>query len=358
MSEKDGILDVSFKHEKMTSLPHQIINNRTLMEAYAMAIISKLRIAVLDSNCRIIWVNERFCGLTKYHQDELVGQRIQDLKLICDDMEKVNAALASLSNGLKWSGEVKSQAKDGLTFWVKTDILPIFGNNDELESYLVFCSDITAMKAALKEKDDVLERLTLGEARYRALVENQSDLVSLCDANGVRIYVNASYCKFVGKHYDELKGTNIKNYPMPGVPDDVTQKAFQLTPAQPEISGVLPLKDAGGRSFWISLRIKGIFDGDGNLYEILTIGRDVTSLKKAELEKSNYIKDLERIAHMTSHNVRGPIATMLGFLELMRMNAIESEQWHDVLNNLKKCINDLDFYTRELGSFIYQRQAS
>lgn len=61
---------------------------------------------------------------------------------------------------------------------------------------------------------------------------------------------------------------------------------------------------------------------------------------------------------MTSHNVRGPIATMLGFLELMRMNAIESEQWNSVLRDLIRCINDLDHYTRELGNFIYQRQSS
>jgi signal transduction histidine kinase len=104
--------------------------------------------------------------------------------------------------------------------------------------------------------------------------------------------------------------------------------------------------------------VKGIFDSSGNLYEILTIGRDVTNLKNAELEKSNYIKDLERIAHMTSHNVRGPIASMLGFIELLRMNAIESDQWNNVLHDLKKCIKDLDVYTQELGSFIYQRQSS
>jgi hypothetical protein len=60
---------------------------------------------------------------------------------------------------------------------------------------------------------------------------------------------------------------------------------------------------------------------------------------------------------MTSHNVRGPIATMLGLVELLRMNAIHTEQWGEVVNSFKKCIIDLDGYTRQMGAFIYERQS-
>lgn len=201
-----------------------------------------------------------------------------------------------------------------------------------------------------------LIKIRQGEARYRALVENQPDFISLCKADGTRIFVNESYCRFFGKTFHELIGTNIKDFPFKGMPRDFVLSSA-LTTEQPEFSGIFQLENAEGQELWISLRLKGIFDADGVLEEFLTIGRDVTDLKDAELQKANYIRDLEHIAFMTSHNVRGPISTMLGLVELMRLNAIHTEQWGQVVDNFRKCIVDLDTYTREMGAFIYKRQS-
>jgi PAS domain S-box-containing protein len=336
----------------------KILNNKDLLGPYINAIVSNVRIAVLDTRFNIVWVNERFCNLVKYSEEELIGKPIDELNMECRNPNFFDALFPALSQGTKWSGEIKSRAKNGSDFWVKTNILPIKNDNNEIESYLVLNSNITATKNALEEKNVAMENLVRSEDRYRVLVENQSDFISLCKADGTRIYVNNSYCKFFGKSVDELIGTNIREVPFVGVPRKFTLESFLLTPDDPEASGIFELKNFHQEKFWISLRVKGIFDANGSLYEILTIGRDVTSLKNAELQKTNYIEDLERIAFMTSHNVRGPIATTLGLIELLRMNAIHTEQWSQVLDRFKKCIVDMDVYTREMSEFIYQRQSS
>ncbi len=94
------------------------------------------------------------------------------------------------------------------------------------------------------------------------------------------------------------------------------------------------------------LCVRGIFNNQGKLFEILTTGRDVTVLKKAEIRLNKYIDDLERIAFISSHKGRAPIATMLGLLELLRMDAIQTDQWSNVFTSFEKCVSDLELYSK------------
>jgi PAS domain S-box-containing protein len=327
-------------------------------KCYTHAILANIRLAVLSSKCTITWVNDKFCRLVNYEQHELIGKPIYETNLVCMDSDEFRAIHGLISSGQAWSGEIKSRTRLGGLVWFKTNILPIIKRSGEVGSYLILSSDITATKAALEAKNEIMETLTRSEARYRALVENQPDLMSLCNAEGVRIFVNEKYCHFAGKTQHELIGTSIKDFPIRGLPIDLINRVFEvITFDNPEISGVYELENSKGEKVWMSLCVRGIFDNQGKLFEILTTGRDVTDLKKAEITLSKYIEDLERIAFMTSHKVRAPIATMLGLLELLRIGAIHGDQWSDVFTSFEKCVGDLDLYTKELGSFINQRQS-
>ena len=327
-------------------------------KSYTDAIVSNIRLAVLDTNCVITWVNDKFCKLIKFEEHELVGKSIEELRFVCLHVDHFLAIRTIISSGKAWSGEIKSRTKTGSTLWVKTNILPIMDKEGNVSSYLILSANITATKAALEEKDEVMKTLTRSEARYRALVENQPDLMSLCDANGIRLFVNEKYCEFMGKQQRDLIGTNIVELPFEGLSLETIQKIFQMTPQNNEVSGVFQLENSKGEKVWVSLCVRGIFDAQGKLFEILTIGRDVTDLKTAEIRLSKYVEDLERIAFITSHKVRSPIATMLGLVELLRMNAIHSDQWATVFSSFDKCIHDLDIYSKELGTFVNQRQSA
>lgn len=329
----------------------------TFFKNYTDAIVSNIRLAVLDTNCTITWVNERFCEVTCYEPNELIGKPLGETKLVCLKAEEFKTIHAHISAGHAWSGEIKTRTKKGSKIWLKTNILPILKKEGGIGSFLIVSSDITPMKNALEEKKAVMEVLTKSEARYRALIENQPDLMSLCDRNGTRIFVNEKYCEFMGKSENELLGTNIKDLPLGGVSLHIVDQVLQMTPENKEISGVLELTNASGEKVWMSLSVRGIFNKEGELFELMTTGRDVTVLKNAELGLSKHVEDLERIAFLTSHKVRSPITTMMGILDLLRLNAIHSEQWNKLLGCFDKCMVDLDQYTRELGAFINQSQA-
>jgi PAS domain S-box-containing protein len=327
-------------------------------KAHTEAIISNMRMAELDRRCIITWANDQFCELTQYEKHELVGKPVSDLNLVCLDPEDFKAIHVIISSGEVWSGEVRTVAKDGSILWVKVNIIPVQHELTEIVSYLVSITNITATKHAFEKEKIALQNMKKSELRYRAVVENQSDIISLCNADGTRLFVNQSCCQFLGKTEQELVGSNVLDFPLKGLPQNVYFEVLRLTAQNQKISGVYELEDAAGRKVWISFLFKGIFDVDGNLYEILTIGRDVTELKTAEINRSKYVEELERISFMTSHKVRAPISQMQGFLELLRINAIHTHEWETILNHFKKSMETLDACTRELGAFVYLSQSS
>ena len=200
--------------------------NGSNFKCYTDAILANIRLAVLNSKCTITWVNDKFCRLIKYEPHELIGKPISETNLVCMDVDEFRAIHGVISSGHAWSGEIKSRTRLGALIWFKTNILPIIKQSGEVGSYLILSSNITETKAALEAKNEIMETLTRSEARYRALVENQPDLMSLCNAQGVRIFVNEKYCDFTGKTQHELIGTSIKDFPLRGLPPDVISRVF------------------------------------------------------------------------------------------------------------------------------------
>jgi PAS domain S-box-containing protein len=325
---------------------------------YAEAVISNIRLAVLDKWCTIRWVNDKFCRLVNYTKNELIGKNVSELGLLRLTPEYFRTILLTIKSGEPWSGEIESITKERSSIWVKVNILPIWKANTEIQSYLVFMSNITATKKAHENEKIALQNMMKSEARYRAVVENQADIISLCRLDGTRLFVNQRFCQFLGKSESELIGKSAFDFPLKGLPPNISERQHELTVNTPEVSGIFELENSAGERVWMSMLFKGIFDQEGKLYEILTIGRNVTELKNVELYKSSYIEELERMAYMTSHNVRAPIAHIQGIFELLRLNAIHTREWNDIMDHLKRSIETLDNYTRELAAFIHQSRIS
>ena len=121
-------------------------------KAYTDAIISNIRMAVLDRRCIVTWVNDKFCELTKYDEHELVGKPISDLNLVCLDPEDFKAIHVVISSGRVWSCEIKCMTKDKSLVWVKVNILPIQNEGAGIGSYLVSVTNITATKHAFEKE--------------------------------------------------------------------------------------------------------------------------------------------------------------------------------------------------------------
>ena len=102
-----------------------------------------------------------------------------------------------------------------------------------------------------------------------------------------------------------------------------------------------------GTKGWFELRVEPVPDG------IFILSVDISERKRAELEKAEYIKGLEKVIFMTSHRVRQPISQILGFSNLLDTANTSREELKQICGYMKRAVVALDDFTRELTDFIY-----
>ncbi|MHB0956300.1 MAG: PAS domain S-box protein [Pirellulaceae bacterium] len=139
-------------------------------------------------------------------------------------------------------------------------------------------------------KHEAEVRLRNSEERYRAIVEDQTELISRCNADGTLIFVNDVFCRFYAKTRAQLLGNKWQSMVLP---EDVRQLEEQLT----SLSSASPVAVVEARVCsgdeevrWMQFVNRGLFDVSGRLVEIQCVGRDITNRKQAEqaLQKSEH----------------------------------------------------------------------
>ncbi|MCP4311685.1 MAG: PAS domain S-box protein [Bacteroidetes bacterium] len=138
------------------------------------------------------------------------------------------------------------------------------------------------LKDELKERKKIEEQLIHSESRYRSIIEDQTEFVVRHLPDGTLTFINAAYGNYVRSTPEKLVGTNF----FTRIPEDMRQEirtAIQLlTPKNSVKSDDYRGKLPSGESFWQSWTHRALFDADGGLKEIQSVGRDVTEMKAAE----------------------------------------------------------------------------
>ena len=103
-------------------------------------------VAITDVRGRIESVNYKFCEISGYSRDELLGQDHIRLNSAHHPHGFFKQMYRSVANGITWHGEICNRAKDGSLYWVDTTIVPMLGDNGKPERYIAIRTDITESK--------------------------------------------------------------------------------------------------------------------------------------------------------------------------------------------------------------------
>ena len=171
------------------------------------------------------------------------------------------------------------------------------------------------------------EELRASEARYRNVVETQTEFIVRWLPGGLRTFVNEAYCRFRGGVAGDFLGTSF--FPMLH-PDDRLKfmKAIaSATPEKPSFTIEVRAYRPDGTTAWCQWVNRGFFDADGQPVEYQSVGRDVTELKtSADLlrQKEAHLAHLARLATMgemvagIAHEVSQPLHAAKTFAEAAR----------------------------------------
>jgi PAS domain S-box-containing protein len=106
-----------------------------------------------DMHGNFTHVNEKFCKLTKYSKEELMGKSHRILKSGYHDDEFYHNMWKKLLAGDVWTGLIKNKAKDGTYFWIKEIILPIRNSKGETIEFLAIHIDIQEQIKKIQSND-------------------------------------------------------------------------------------------------------------------------------------------------------------------------------------------------------------
>ena len=116
-------------------------------------------VEVTDVQGTITYVNDKFCAISQYSEDELIGQNHRILKSGHHPDEFFQQMYGDITNGKVWHGEVRNRAKDGSMYWVDTTIVPFLGEDGKPRQYVSIRADITERKLAQKEIQELNDEL-------------------------------------------------------------------------------------------------------------------------------------------------------------------------------------------------------
>jgi PAS domain S-box-containing protein len=144
-------------------------------------------VATTDVTGRITYVNDKFCEISGYSREELIGQDHRIVNSGHHPKEFIRDLWVSIANGRVWHGELRNRAKNGSFYWVDTTIVPFLDAAGKPYQYIAIRADITARKAAEAQLADQAALARVGQIAAMVAHEVRNPLAGIKGAMQILI---------------------------------------------------------------------------------------------------------------------------------------------------------------------------
>jgi diguanylate cyclase (GGDEF)-like protein/PAS domain S-box-containing protein len=247
----------------------------------------------IGSDGRLVSVNEKWLAKFGYARGEVVGKPLTDFMSAKSREPAITQGLSELfRRGHCDNLECQMVGKGGRVIDV---LLSAAGEDDASGSgrgSLAIITDVTALK-------ETERRLAASEARYRELIEGQSELVSLATQEGELRYVNEAYARLYGRRPHEMAGRNLLEFVPSECHPAVTESLKKIREVGQSHESENKVALPNGERRWIAWSHRAITDVNTAAILIHSVGRDI----ERRVEAENRLKESEtRYRFLAEHS--------------------------------------------------------
>jgi PAS domain S-box-containing protein len=262
--------------ERLRSQARETDNLRTALDEHAI-------VSITDAKGKITYVNDKFCKISQYSREELIGQDHRLINSGHHPKEYIRQVWTSIIQGLTWHGEFKNRAKDGSFYWVDATIVPFPDENGKPTKYVSIRTDITGRKQTeeqLRKDEELLREVNRVTGLGIFEHDHQTDV----------IYWSPEQRRHYG--WGATEPVTLQDVINCAHPEDKEKIAAAIRQAHdPAGNGRYDVEHRivrrDGALRWIMVRSQSYFEGEGaDRYCRLTVGAelDITERKSAEEE--------------------------------------------------------------------------
>lgn len=220
-------------------------------------------------------------------------------------------ALMAIFSAVAGRGVLAAQYLGGNVHWLQIYLLAIY-------------VPLLALASVFEERRAREEALRESEARYRGVVEDQTELICRFLPGGIYTFVNGAYCRYFNTTPEQLIGRSFWSY-IPAEWHEICVAALEtITPDHPVATIEHEVLAPGGEVRWQQWRDRGLFDAHGRIVEYQSVGRDITDRKRAEeaMQKLAHAGRLAVLGELTgsiAHEINQPLGAILSNAEAAEM---------------------------------------
>ena len=168
---------------------------------------------------------------------------------------------------------------------------------------------VVVMHKTITERKLAEHALQLSEERYRAVVEDQTEIITRFLPDGTYTFVNDVYCRLFGKTREELIGRSWQPAALSEDLPSIEAELAKMSASHPVVVIENRVYDASGEVRWMQFVNRGFYDDRGRLVEIQAVGRDITARKEAERELQESNQQFSTVFHAS------PVAIAISDME-------------------------------------------
>ncbi len=215
--------------------------------------------------------------------------------------------------------------------WVRTNKIPLYDQDGNIIGVLGTYEDITEIKEAL-------DRIKM----FSRIIEQSPVNIAITDLSGKIIYTNLEFTKITGYKIEEVLGKNSRIFQSGFHTKEFYENLWNTILSGNKWEGEFYDKKKDGTYYWEKAIIFPFFNDQGEIFNFVKIGEDITLKKEYELgliqakEKAEELNQLKTnfLANM-SHELRTPLVGILGFADILRMELPENE-YRDMADKIKQ----------------------